>query len=71
MSPLGGGSFRAATECFLDSTKNNEDEFENMEALNDALRKIKYKKPGHIKYNTWGNNFVMGSIVFPVARWPV
>ena len=48
MSPLRGGSSRAATESFLDNTKNNEDEFENMEALNDALRKIKYKKPGHI-----------------------
>ena len=67
MSPLSGGSSRAATESLLDNTKNNEDEFENME----GLRKIKYKTPGHKKYNTWGNNFVTGSIVFPAARWPV
>ena len=55
----------------MDSTKDNEDEFENIEALNDALRNIKYKKPGHIKYNTWGQKFLTGSIVFPAVRWPV
>jgi hypothetical protein len=54
--PTRWGSTRASCESFLDTKKESDfdeddendvfgDDFENMGAINDALRKVKYKKP--------------------------